>query len=98
MGSVLLALGGLAAVELSLVQNSRSTRAVNPLSVSLYALMVGLYAVASFAVRRVRQPTLPASERALGAGAEALVVGLAGAPLVVLAILLRSLAVGDLGR
>lgn len=97
VGSVALMFGGFWAVEFS-QSGSGPTPAVNLVSVSLYALMIVLYGGVSVVVRRWRQPTLPGFERRLRAGGEALVVGFAGAPVLLLAVLLRALYVGDLGR
>lgn len=97
VGSVALMFGGFWAVEFS--QSGRGpTPAVNLVSVSLYGLMIVLYGGVSVVTRRWRQPTLPASERRFRAGGEALVVGFAGAPAIVLVILTRALYVGDLGQ
>ncbi len=96
IGSIALFIGGAWAVDLSQGDGVRS--AVNPVSVGLYVAMTVLYGLVTLAIRRMRQPTLPAAERRSRAAAEAFLVAFAGAPLVLMVMVLRALYVGDLGQ
>jgi hypothetical protein len=77
LGSVLLAMGGLWAVDLT---QRTGVRALNLGSAALYALMIGVYGLASFLLRTWRRKGESVSDRAGRAGAEALLVGLVGSP------------------